>query len=395
MPVNDARQRKLFFVIGSVFTFIILLHSSSVSSSAAVMERAKTSRLSKLPPNTALSLGNYQPAPLAGCSVSATSITDYSRLTYDDINHQILMFGGGHAATPRTDVDVFNPIDLKWSSAYPSTPAAEMSVANFNKSTGGWNTTGHPMARHTYDLMPFASNTKELILLKQTDFQPRCQEMSQWQQHPGKIWHYNPATKTWRPSAAAPVWGLQDVAAAAEFHPPSGKIIVLSRYGMYTYDPLSEVAIKHLNFTRAELGYAQNLVYFPPTDRMYYIKNDGRVFEVSLDPSDFAKSTITEVVLTGTRPNTTETGWAYDSMNQIIGGGITDGVFYAFDPLRKLWSSHKTQVSPTGADVGSQVFHCIDYDPVNGVFIFISKAASRFTTWAYKYGSGTATTGTR
>jgi hypothetical protein len=301
----------------------------------------------------------------------------------------MLMFGGGHAATPRTDVEVLKFDTLAWMSSYPPTPVSEMKVANFNHENSSWVTTGHPTARHTYDLLSFATHTGELIMLKQTDEQPNCTEQYQWAQHPGRIWHYNPVSRIWRPSNAIPIWGTRDnydVAPAAEYDPRSGKIIILSRRGLYTYDPVSEVVTKHLSFARGELGYAQNLIYFPPTDRMYNIKGDGRVFEIILNRDNFSRSTIVEVPVTGSLPKAIETGWAYDSVNESIGGGIMSGVFYAFDPRRNTWSSRKMEANPAGTNIGTQVFHCLDFDPVNGVFIFIARLGFNFTTWAYKPG---------
>ena len=72
-----------------------------------------------VPVNTAKDLGAYT----SDAPCNPQTITDYSGFAYDSINHQMLMFGGGHAASARTDVDVF---DLKasspsWKSAYPST----------------------------------------------------------------------------------------------------------------------------------------------------------------------------------------------------------------------------------------------------------------------------------
>ena len=70
--------------------------------------------LTAIPPNTARNLGPYTSEPLCGVPIG---VTDYSKLVYDPTRHKLMMFGGGHATTPRTDVDVFDFGTLSWTSA--------------------------------------------------------------------------------------------------------------------------------------------------------------------------------------------------------------------------------------------------------------------------------------
>src|SRR5262249_13863572 len=129
--------------------------------------------------------------------------------------------------------------------------------------------------------------------------------------------------------------------------------------------------------------------------------NLRRVVELTIDRSDWTKSTATILTTSGTLPPARETGWAYDSVSQVIGGGIGGGVFYAFDPAARVWTSKTMQVQSTGgAKPGYQVFHAMDYDPVDGVFIFIATEASDTSlpnyyssmhTWAYRFGASAPT----
>jgi hypothetical protein len=97
--------------------------------------------------------------------------------------------------------------------------------------------------------------------------------------------------------------------------------------------------------------------------------------------------------ITGDIPKLAETGFAYDAVNQIIGGGVSQGVFYAYDPVRKTWASHVMKTLPAGERVGTVAFHAHAYDPVNNVFIFITDAESGRRTWAYRYATGRAGSG--
>ena len=68
-----------------------------------LLAQAPNPILTAIPPNTALDLGAYTSDALCGVPIQ---VTDFSRFTYDSQRHQLLLFGGGHASTPRTDVDV-------------------------------------------------------------------------------------------------------------------------------------------------------------------------------------------------------------------------------------------------------------------------------------------------
>src|SRR5439155_2209961 len=118
--------------------------------------------LFNLPANTALDLGTYTCKGPAGGSIPCGSITDYSGFVYDKNNHQMLMFGGGHAASFRDDVDVFKFDTLKWNPAYTPTPCSQMTVGvtsggtdpdNRDLTNGTWKSTTHPISRHSYDML--------------------------------------------------------------------------------------------------------------------------------------------------------------------------------------------------------------------------------------------------
>ncbi len=100
---------------------------------------------------------------------------------------------------------------------------------------------------------------------------------------------------------------------------------------MSVYDPVKETVEVAITESQPDLMVAQNLVYYPPNQKMYFIRNDGSAYEITLDRSNFSKSTITKMTgITGSLPPrvlpyvgepdgaASETGWAYDSVNQII-----------------------------------------------------------------------------
>lgn len=83
---------------------------------------------------------------------------------------------------------------------------------------------------------------------------------------------------------------------AVEYDPISKKIILVSRAGMQIYDPISRILSQALSYNSGGLEIVQNLVYYPPNGKMYYMLNNGRVFEVTLNRTNFSLSTIIEVI---------------------------------------------------------------------------------------------------
>ncbi|APR76479.1 Hypothetical protein A7982_01826 [Minicystis rosea] len=355
--------------------------------------------LADLPDNTALDLGGYacdQPADdPGGCG----AITDYSRFNYDPVTHRLLMFGGGHAGRTGTDVVAFDFITLKWSSLYPSVLCADMIPDNWDPATSSWkatsNGTSSPVARHTWDMMVVmdVAGAHQLVIITSGGVSGTKPETCGAPKPPfpevpfyGPMLRYDISASTWTYGTKS-MDGLFYYANAAEADPISHKIVVLGSEGLQLFDPSTESA-ELLTGAPSGLGYSNNLVYFPPNDRFYYIARGTptKVFEVQVDRANPAASSITELTTTGA-PHTEESGWAYDAANHVIGGGVTDGVFHALDPITRAWTSRTMAVAPAdgGGAVGTVAFHALDYDPVDNVYLFLTDYASGRRTWAYRY----------
>jgi len=343
--------------------------------------------LSDIPDNTAKDLGPYACSSPQGDNGVCSGITDFSGFTYDPYRQQMLMFGGGHATTYRDDVDVFHFDTLTWQPAYTPTPCSQMNPSNFDADKRAWISTGHPGARHTYDLLVATTNTKEFLLLSNGFGNGHCEQLGTYPGG-GRVGHYNPDTKKWTfgPNSNPPdSWSKLG---SAEFDPQSGLVVIVDQHTLWTYDPVNRAKTKRLEHNAQNLGYANNLVYFPPNGNMYYIArgNPTLVFEINLDRTNWSKSTVTRMNdITGMIPSTQESGFAYDPYNKIIGGGIQDGKFYAFDPIGKSWKVKTMNTKPTGSSIGTLRYHAIDFDPVNNVFIFMSGPYLNVHTWAYRY----------
>jgi hypothetical protein len=304
-------------------------------------------------------------------------VGDYSRFTYDPDRHQIYFFGGGHSSTMRDDIDVFHFDSLKWKSAYASTRCSAMTSITTD---GTWISSGHPVARHTYDQLIYATNVHRLIITSPVYGAGYCGTFGgcgEW--CAGKMLFYDPDAITWTPKNSST--NAAHVV-SSEYDPASGRIISVGGPGLSTYDPVADSKANHLSVSPID-DYADNLVYYPPNDKFYYFSRGApiKVYAVTLNRTAWSASTIQEVTGMSGAPSTGETGWAYDSANHIIGGGVMNGKFYGFNPVNSLWTT-KTLTIMGGGSAPSCYAHCLDYDPIDKVFIFYGDA---FDTWAYCY----------
>jgi hypothetical protein len=368
--------------------------------------------LTGLAENTGLDLGAYTCNPPVGDnSYPCVNITDYSGFTYDADNNRMLMFGGGHATTMTDELVEFPMSTLTWSPLYTSTPCANMTPGNLDRTRAAWlsGPSGpfpRPVSRHTYDNLIAPPGLGEFINLAECNGgQSICPQGFDFSSGDpffmsGRVAHYVYQSGTWTFSATA---GGGEVPAGSQSYPSisydplSGQVIILGRYGLSTYDPVAKTKVRHIRGDWGELvdsagnylsdgelrGWC-NLVYFPPNQRHYYFNRyytPLRVYELQLDRTNWDQSTVTQMTVTGTPPPSRESGFDYDSVNQIIGGGVANDRFYAYDPAAHSWTEKTIQ----GGSPGTVAFHALSYDPVNNVFIFLTQARR---TWAYRFGTG-------
>jgi hypothetical protein len=338
------------------------------------------STLIALADNTALDLGAYTcTGPVGESSSYCRGVTDYSGMVYDPHRQTICLWGGGHSTTFRDDIDVFNFQTLDWDSTYVPTPCAEMITSNLNSDQASWISTGHPVSRHSYDLL-IVSGNGEFLMMRAGGGRGSCYAGPTWLPS-GKVGHYNFSTKQWS-------WGTSMSSAwsnlgSAEYDPVSGLVVIVDGSSLWTYDPVSKTKTGRKSISLP--GYANNLVYFPPNDKFYYFArgNPTGVYELTVDRDNWSNSSVVQVTGMSGTPSSQESGWAYDAANDVIGGGVRDGQFHAYNPLSRQWTT-KTIQENSSASVGTQHFHAIDYDPINNVYIIL---ANRHT-WAYRYAKG-------
>ena len=349
--------------------------------------------LSAIAVNTALDLGPYTCAQPSDNPGGCGAITDYSRFNYDPIGHQLLMFGGGHAGAYGDEVEVFDFATLGWSAAYSATLCSAMTPANFDGATASWIDAHAPLARHVWDNMVVANvgSRRTLMIMTTGGLTPETCHEGPAQTFPelhARISWYDIEAKTWTFGQTDPGahWYY---ATASENDPVSGLVLNFGGDGPHFYDPVldmvEDLAIDpSSSFNGDHLGYSNNLIYFPPNDRFYYITRGHPVGVFELAVNRVTRSVVVRELTTPNPPEGEETGWAYDSENQVIGGGITNNTFFAYDPIANTWDAQTMQITSSASEVPNNVvFHALDYDPVDGVFLFLSEPHRR--TWAYRY----------
>ncbi len=349
--------------------------------------------LAALPDNTVIDLGPIGcTAPEGEDDNYCRIATDYSGMVYDSGHHRMLVFGGGHASTMTDAIQAFDLSGtLTWSDLYTPTPCSRMTTDNVNAALGAWidGPSGpypRPVSAHTYDLVGYAPDQDEFLLIGRLFTAGSCTSISN--DVTGPVAHYAFANNQWSFSSDDASRNTSNGIATSEYDPISKRFIALGSEGLVVYDPATRTASPQYDALSTSggdsvdisaLGYANHMVYFPPNDRFYYFLrgNPVRVYEVTLDRQDFSNTTIDLIDTSGPSSPHSEPGYDYDRKNEMIGGGVIDGVFYAFQPTTRTWTSHVM----LGASDSNSVFHALAYDPINNVFIF----RSANNTWAYRF----------
>ena len=336
-------------------------------------------KLAGLAAGTAIDLGPLNlESPEGEGEGSANRVTDYSGMTYDPHNHRLLMFGGGHATTFTDTIYAFSFETLQWKALYKPTPKKFYKAENMDK--GFWKSGGEgpyprPMARHTYDLLIVPDHRKEFLLLRDgcgpSEVAPGIGYFG------GAGGAYDFATGKWEALQAT----FGGYGAAAEYDPVSKKILAQTGQGIFLFDPDTRKTQKIMDDVVDKFKistYSGTLVYCPIDQRMYGIPASMEVWSMELNRTDFTKSKVTKLKPVGSGPKDAECAFVFDPLRKVISGGVNANKFYSFNPATSEWTSEEIK----GVQPGTMTFHCLSYDPVDHVYIFIAGGH----TYAYRAG---------
>ena len=369
-------RRWVVLMLMMVFVPTLCAAQSAPAGTGAAKPNPK---LAELAAGTAIDLGPLNlESPEGEGEGSADHVTDYSGMTYDPHNHRLLMFGGGHATTFTDTIYAFSFETLQWKALYKPTPQKFYKPENMDK--GFWKSGGEgpyprPMARHTYDLLIVPDHRKEFLLLRDG-----CGPSSV---APGIGYFgssggaYDFATGKWEafPSVFGGYGGV------SEYDPVSKKILAMLGQKIYLFDTdtrKTEVIMNDVQDRFKVTGYSGTLVYCPIDQRMYAIPASMEVWTLEMNRTDFTKSKIAKVTASGTAPPNSECAFVFDPVRKVISGGVNGNKFFSFNPATSAWTSEEIK----GAQPETMTFHCLSYDPVDHVYIFIAGGH----TYAYRAG---------
>lgn len=367
--------------------------SSSSSSSSSTSGGVANPAFANLGDSSVLDLGPLTCTPV-GNAVGCNQVTDYSGFVYDANHHQFLMFGGGHATTMTDSIFAFDlDASLTWKELYAPTPCGQMTAQNLDAADGAWlaGASGpypRPLAAHTFDMIAYAPAQDEFVLISRLFNGGYCSQVGN--DVGGPVAHYGLASGAWSFTNQFVANGTN--IDATEYDPKSGLVVVFGRSGLGLYDPAAKTfqwsvdasnggTLNDSNGQPADfssLGYGNDLVYFPPSDTFYYFnRNDGTTHALALNRAQPTASILDVVATSGPMPSLEEPGYAFDAHNQILGGGVQNGQFFAFDPATGTWTAHAIN----GGAPADQAYLALSYDPLDNVFVFLDV---NHETWAYR-----------
>ena len=333
-----------------------------------------------LAPNTARNIGPYPSGEVGG-----RNITDYSSITYDRAGKRMCLFGGGHGPAQETDIRILDLTTMQWSSLYPPTKRSEMALANGDSGYGRWISTNQPYARHSYNMSVVAGRRFYLF----TTYGQADNLDGPGPPYGGRVCWYDFDANTWSYSQYSSEQTPWAYFAAAVLDPVSGMIVIagftrqVGPGNIWLYDTTTNTFVTGPPFPPA-VGYAHDIVYFPPDDSFYVFQSDGRVWRMVLDRGNLSLSTVTSLAVTGAMPAAgSRCGFAYDTLGKRIGGNVTNGTIYFFDPASLAWNAITMQVEAGSVGTPNQAFHCLDFDPDSGCFVCLGEATSP-ATWLYR-----------
>jgi hypothetical protein len=310
---------------------------------------------------------------VAGFAPAPDGILAYSGGVYDSVNHQLLIFGGGHADYWGNEVCAFSPETLSWRRMYEPDARDRYTNDNIDNTRGKLKDSDKPYTRHTYNQLCFLPNSAAMFLFGGGgpgwgEIRPTCP-------NPKDCWSYSFADNRWTLLYAGP-------------DTPTGYAMACC------YDPRRDVVWEYgresqlAKFDLKSRTWTTHAVH-PPIDylgtynfHMVYLPKSDRLLLVGRDTCTIAPETL----VSERHPlenSSGKAGLAYlPDPNAVfyvsLPGGETGPEYHvsAFDCDQRQWHALET----TGLSARGAVWHRLHFDPVDNVVLLVVNSG----VWAYK-----------
>jgi hypothetical protein len=362
-------------VLGTAFGLIGSLSASWAS------HASMNPTLKNIPENTWYKIGSNPEIPVG--------ILAFSGMVYDDVNHKILLFGGGHADYWGNEVYQFDFSTLVWKKLYEPDPCSDYRTENYDDigRPGMLIHTGRPFSRHSYDQMAFISHLNRLFVhsgfyLWNRDcmIDPRTIETSVLDD----TWLFDPASLTWHyrsPTTGGPGPSL---GTASAYDPITKKVYFLhggsGARTLYAYTAETNTW-QTVSENPSLVGHEYPMVYNSKNRSFDLVTSDGKVWRYYIDQNEWISKIPPQSISLDSQ------GLAYDRVHDLLIAYIqnfdgTDEKLLIYDWNTNQWIQPNPRTRP-----GARwpIWPHFIYDPIDSVFIAVIYGADGFETWAYKY----------
>lgn len=302
----------------------------------------------------------------------------YSGGAYDRVNHQFLIFGGGHWDGYHNDVLAFDVATGTWRTMYASDDEGVYRCDNVSDGTPGMILSSMlPASRHTYDQIEFMDHAAAMVMWSGPTYSGiwGCEE----QTIPLDTWLYDFRENRWVYGNAARGPQPAAEAAAGAYDPVSRRYFAIDRDSahearFWSYDSAADAWTRLMpegTLPPFGLFYDQQLT----TDR-----RRGRLFRYPF-VYDVASNTWSELAATGPAPEAYEAE-AYDEANDVF--VVPEG-----DEIRvyHVEESRWEALTPSGdvPPIAAQTYGRFFYDPVDKVHLLVTGNPYESKVYAYRY----------
>jgi len=322
-------------------------------------------KLTAIPENTWEKVAGFAPAP--------AGILAYSGGVYDSVQHQLLIFGGGHADYWGNEVCAFSPATLSWKRMYEPDARARYTNGNIDNIKGKLKDSDKPYTRHSYNHLCFVTSAASMFIFGGCgpgwgDIRPTCPA-------PPDCWSYSVADNKWALLYAGR--GTRSGYAMACCYDAKRDVVWayghdsrLSRFDLKTKTWSTHTIRPAIDYVGL---YNFHMLHLPKDDKILLVGNDT----CTIDASTQASHRYSLKNASG------KAGLAYlpdqDTVLYVpLPGGETGPEYRTeiFDCTKAQWQ----KIQSKGLAARGAVWNRLQYDPVDNVVLLVVDSG----VWAYK-----------